>query len=275
MRRRRIGRVLAAHHLPADDHQALAGRIPGHARGFDGDRPHPLVIALDVRSADEDELDEQHEPVLAVGVGQRLDDGSQHGDGVGDLAAECEPSWPGGAPQRRAGMGRAPGARRARAPARRGLRRHVPHRPSALEVDSVGDVLRRYGSARARSSSRAAVVRAPSRRAASAARRSVATTAGSRGGARIMLGDALVVQPRAGMSSAAARACNAAASTGPIASRAAAATTGCVNGTRSRPARARREARPRRRSPRRLEPGERARPRLLGVAPQHRDRASQ
>ena len=48
-------------------------------------------MTLELGTANEYELDEQHQPLLAVRVGQRFEDGSQDRDGVGGAAAECEP----------------------------------------------------------------------------------------------------------------------------------------------------------------------------------------
>ena len=270
-----IGRVLAAHHVRAGDHQPLAGRIPGHTRSFDGDRPHRLVIALEVRSADEDELGEQHEPFLAVRVGQHLDDGPQHGDGVGDLAAECEPH---GQVARRGDaqgwVGRLVRDAREYLPAV--VFAGVPHRPAALEVDGVDKIRGRWLRHGALEQPHRGRQRAePSRGICGTPQRSHDGGVAARRRAHEVLRDALVVQPPGGEQRRRA----------------------CVQ--RGGFHRSDRLAR-RRRDDRvgeavlarvehalaaqlllggdrlgRLEPGQRARPRLVGVGSQHRDRARQ
>ena len=159
-----------------------------------------------------------------VGPGQCLHHGPQDRDGVGDLAAEREPHRQvarRGHPQRRIGR------------LLRDVREHlfamvvagVAQRTAALELDGVGDVRRRRLGHGTLEQPRRGLQRPE-------APRGIGRTPehGHDGGIAArwrphqVLGDALIVHP-ASPSNAAARACSSAASTGPIASRAAAATT--------------------------------------------------
>ena len=168
--------------------------------------------------------------ILAVGVGQRLQDGAQDRDGVGASAVE-----------RRSRLARWRAASTRRDGSAAPLRDAGEHPPAVLVARVIRNDRPRSkstastssgagGSASARSSSRAASSSAPSRRAGvggtAQRRHDLGVTARRRAasGARRRAGR----RTPSSASSAAARACSSAASIAAIASRAAAATTGWV-----------------------------------------------
>ena len=253
------------------------------ARGAAGHVPRPRrrssacasSLAGERRAADERELDQQLQPHLAVGVRQRLQDAAQDRDGFGAAAAGARSRlarWRAASTRRDASAARCATRASTRAPSSSPASSKDRPRSKSTASTSCGA----GGSASARSSSRAAVVEGaePPRRVGGTAQRRHDLGVTARRRAHQVLGDALVVDAVVGEQRGRARMQLGRVQLAPIASRAAAATSGCAKPYASASStRSTRSSSSAAIASLALEPGERARPALVGVGPQHGDGA--
>ena len=160
---------------------------------------HRLLVAFEVGTADEHELGEQHEPVLAVGVGKRLRRRSAAPRRRRRRGHRARGASPGGAPRRRAATDRPPAAPRARARAPPWSSPTSRNARPRSKRDGVDDVRRRRLGHGALEQPRRGRQRAePSRGVGGAPEHGHDGGIAARWSAHQVLGDTLVVQPRVG-----------------------------------------------------------------------------